>query len=415
MLRPLELFIGLRYTRAKRRNHFISFISFMSMLGIFLSLTVLITVLSVMNGFGEELRTRILGVISHVTITQGNNRLSDWQGLLEQVQDHEHVLGSAPYVMGQGLLTRGKGVSGAMVRGVVPQRETQVSVLHNKMVEGDLEALESGAFHIILGSSLANRLGATLGSQVTVLVPQALVTPAGILPTFKRFTVVGMFDVGMDEYDGGLALIHLEDAARLYRLGNQVSGVRLKLDDMFQARGVATSLADKLGPSYWAVDWTRQHANWFRAIKIEKRMMTIILLFIVAIAAFNIVSTLIMVVTDKQADIAILRTLGLSPASVMGVFMVQGSVIGIVGTLFGAIGGVVLAFNIETIVHTIERWFNTSFLADDVYYITDLPGQVHTNDVLVVTAISLAMSMLATLYPAWRAARVQPAEALRYE
>ena len=415
MIRPLELSIGLRYTRAKRRNHFISFISLTSMMGITLGVMALITVLSVMNGFGEELRNRILGVVSHVTITEGSKGLSQWQDVSQQLEGGAHIIGKAPYISGQGMLVHGKATHGVMVRGILPNAEPQVSDINKKMVSGNFEALEPGKFGIIIGSSLAWKLDVSEGSRITLMIPQALATPAGILPRFKRFKVIGIFDIGMYEYDSGLALVHMDDAARLYQMSNRVSGLRLKLDNLDLAPEVAHLLQAELGNRYVAYDWTREHANFFRALKIEKRVMLIILLLIVAVAAFNIVSTLVMVVTDKQADIAILRTLGFRPASIMGVFMVQGTLIGVIGTLMGTAFGILLALNVEQAVHSIEQLLGVTFLAADVYYISDLPSEIHTSDVITIATVSLVMSVIATLYPAWRASRVQPAQALRYE
>ena len=415
MIRPLEIFIGLRYTRAKRRNHFISFISFASMSGIFLGVAALITVLSVMNGFGKELRGRILGVVSHVTVTQGGNHLRDWQGVANRLKDKQHVIGLAPYVDGQGMLTKGRAVSGVMVRGILPEHEPGVSDLARGMKSGKLSDLKPGEFGIIIGSTLTWKLDLEVGRYVSLVIPQALSTPAGLLPRFKRFKVVGVFDVGMHEYDSGLVLMHMNDAARLYGIADGASGLRLKLDNLELAPAVADRFQEELGYQYVLRDWTREHANFFRALKIEKRVMTVILLLIVMVAAFNIVSTLVMVVQDKQSDIAILRTLGLRPASVMGVFMVQGTIIGVVGTLLGAAGGVALAYYIQDVVSFIEHLFGFTILAADVYYITDLPSDIHTEDVVTIVTASLFMGVLATVYPAWRASRVQPAQALRYE
>ena len=415
MIRPLEVFIGLRYTRAKRRNHFISFISSISILGIFLAVTVLITVLSVMNGFGTELRSRILGVVSHITVSKAGGRLDDWRELGREIARHPEVRGVAPYILGQGMVAHGKTVKGVMVRGVLPEKEPRVSRLGENMKAGALADLKPGEFGIIVGSALAWRLDVGVGSRVTLVIPQALVSPAGILPRFKRFKVVGIFDVGHHLYDSGLVLVHIRDAALLYHMGDTVSGLRLKLDDLYQAPRVAAEIESEFRAGYYARDWTYENPNFFKALKTEKRVMTIILLMIVAVAAFNIVSTLIMVVTDKQADIAILRTLGLSPASIMGVFMVQGTVIGTFGTLIGAAGGITLAYYVEDVVRFIERLFGVSFLSPDVYYITDLPSDIYVSDVLTITVASFAISILATLYPAWRASRVQPAKALRYE
>jgi len=385
------------------------------MAGITLGVMALITVLSVMNGFGEELRSRILGVVSHVTITEGSKGLSQWQNVSRQLEGEARIIGKAPYISGQGMLVKGKANRGVVVRGILPSAETQVSDISKKMVSGNFKALEPGKFGIILGSSLAWKLDVTEGSQVTLMIPQVLATPAGVLPRFKRFKVVGIFDIGMYEYDSGLALVHIEDAAKLYQMPNRVSGLRLKLDNLDQAPEVAYTLQVELGNRYVAYDWTREHANFFRALKIEKRVMLIILLLIVAVAAFNIVSTLVMVVTDKQADIAILRTLGFRPASIMGVFMVQGTLIGVIGTLMGTVFGILLALNVEQAVHFIEQILGITFLAADVYYITDLPSEIHASDVITIATASLIMGVIATIYPAWRASRVQPAQALRYE
>lgn len=415
MFRPLPLYIGLRYTRAKRRNHFISFISVTSMLGIALGVTALITVLSVMNGFENELRQRILGMTSHATIAAYQKPLVRWRELAEQAKQHPRVLGSAPYIQKEGMLIHATEVNGSLIRGILPEREPAVSSVGEKMITGRLEDLVPGEFGIILGVDLARILGVMSGDKVTLVTPSANVTPAGVLPRLKRFTVVGLFEVGMYEYDSAMALIHVEDAAKLFRMGNGVSGLRLKLDDMFLAPLVARELAKTIPGRYQISDWTRYHANFFRAVRTEKTVMFVILLLIVAVAAFNIVSTLVMVVTDKESDIAILRTLGLSPRNVILVFMVQGTVIGFVGTLLGLAGGVGLALNVETIVPAIEQLFNVQFLPADIYYISDLPSELHWDDVLKITGVSFCLSVLATLYPAWRASRTQPAEALRYE
>ncbi|HLQ25839.1 MAG TPA: lipoprotein-releasing ABC transporter permease subunit [Acidiferrobacterales bacterium] len=415
MIRPFEFLIGLRYTRAKRRNHFISFISFSSMSGIALGVTALITVLSVMNGFEKELRSRILGVASHITITGPGERLQDWRAVSKQVQQNHQVVGKAPYIMGQGMLARGKAVSGVLVRGILPAEEPQVSDLGKNMVIGKLADLRAHAFGIILGRELAWKLDADVGTQVSLIIPQGQVTPAGLLPRLKRFTVVGIFEIGMFEYDSGLVLMHIEDAAKLYQMGDEVTGLRLKVDDIYRAPFIGHEIETRLDADYRVRDWSREHANFFRALKIEKTVMFVILLLIVAVAAFNIISTLVMVVTDKRSDIAILRTLGVSPASIMGIFMVQGSIIGVIGTALGVIGGIALALNVETVVPFLERLFNTTFLAADVYYISELPSDMRWADVIRIAAVSLGISLLATIYPAWRAAQTQPAEALRYE
>jgi len=410
-----ELLVGLRYTRAKRRNHFISFISATSMAGIALGVAALIVVLSVMNGFQKELRARILGVASHVQISGADNRLADWQAVAKIAEREPQVVAAAPFVNAQGLLSAGQAVRGSVVRGILPAREDKVADIGSHMRAGRLDALKAGEFNIVLGSELARALGALLGDKVALIAPQGQVTPAGVIPRLKQFTVSGIFEVGMFEYDSGLALVHLEDAQKLFQLGDAVSGLRLRLDDLFAARSVARDLTVKLGRDFYATDWTRSHANFFRAVEIEKRVMFIILTLIVAVAAFNIVSTLVMLVTDKQADIAILRTLGASPGSIVQIFMVQGALIGVIGTVAGVVLGVLLGFNVATVVPFIENLLGFKFLAKDVYYISDLPSDVIFGDVVTIGLVSLVLSFLATLYPSWRASRVNPAEALRYE
>ena len=414
---PYELFIGLRYTRAKRRNHFISFISMTSMVGIALGVAALIVVLSVMNGFQNELRTRILGVASHLQISGINNELEDWPVVAERIRKQPEVLASAPYIMAQGMLSFGQAVQGTIVRGVLPEQEDQVAEIGAHIKAGDFNALRPGEFGIVLGADLARSLGVGVGDKVVVMAPQGQFTPTGVVPRLKQFRVVGIFQIGMYEYDAALALIHLEDAAKLYRMGEKVSGLRLKLADLDHAPLVARDLSRQLSPygSFYVSDWTEQHANFFRAVQMEKRVMFVILTLIVAVAAFNIVSTLVMAVTDKRADIAILRTLGASPRSIMQIFIVQGALIGVIGTLLGVVGGVLLALNVETIVPFIERLFGIQFLAKDVYYISDLPSELQWSDVAVITVVSLLLSLLATLYPSSRASRTNPAEALRYE
>lgn len=415
MLTPYELFVGLRYTRAKRRNHFISFISITSMLGIALGVTALIVVLSVMNGFQKELRARILGVASHVQIVGLGGALRDWEQVAAMAAQNPDVQATAPYVMAQGLISHEQSVQGTIVRGILPAAEDKVAEVGSHMKSGRLDALQAGRFGIVLGSELAASIGARMGERIVLIAPQGQVTPAGIMPRLKQFEVVGIFEVGMYEYDSGLAFIHLEDAQRLYRLEDKVSGVRLKLNDLFRAPAVARELTEILPGDAYVTDWTRSHANFFRAVQIEKRVMFIILLLIVAVAAFNIVSTLVMAVTDKQADIAILRTLGAAPGEIMRIFIVQGALIGVVGTFAGIVAGTVLALNIDVVVPAIERAFGVQFLARDVYYISDLPSDLHLSDVIVIGATSLVLSLLATLYPSYRASRINPAEALRYE
>jgi len=413
MFRPFPLFVGLRYTRAKRRNHFISFISLSSMLGIMLGIVALITVLSVMNGFHKEVRERILGMASHAVISGVNGPLTDWSEVAAEAERHPQVVGVAPFVETQIMLVNGQNVSGALLRGILPEEEPKVAEIAEAMKQGRLEDLAPGEFDIILGAELANAVGVRVGDKVTVVTPEVAVTPAGMVPRFKRFQVVGIFEVGMGEYDRGVALVHRDAAAKLVRLGSDVTGVRLKLDDLYQAPRIAREIAQSL-PGYYRVrDWTQQHRNFFSALQTEKRMMAIILFLIVAVAAFNIVSALVMVVTDKQSDIAILRTLGVSPGGVMAVFIIQGTAIGLVGTLLGIVGGVALAFNVEEIVAAIERAFDIRFLDPNIYYISRLPSDLHWADVWLISGSAFVLTVLATLYPAWRAARTHPAEALR--
>jgi len=412
---PYELLVGLRYTRAKGRNQFISFISLTSMLGIALGVAALIVVLSVMNGFQKELRARILGVASHVQITGYDNRLGGWQRVAKEAAENPQVVAAAPFVNGQAMLAFNGNVRGTIVRGVEPALEDKVADIGSHMLAGKLEALTPGSFGIVLGSELARAVGARNGDKVTLIAPQGLVTPAGLLPRVKQFTVVGIFEVGMFEYDAGLALVDLEDAQKLYQMGERVSGVRLKLADLMQSRVVARELSETLRGDLFISDWTRSHANFFRAVQIEKNMMFIILFLIVLVAAFNIVSTLVMAVTDKHADIAILRTLGASPVGIMKIFIVQGALLGVIGTLIGVVGGIVLALNVDVVVPFLERLFNVHFLSREVYYISELPSDLQHRDVIATAILSLVLSLLATIYPSWRASRVNPAEALRYE
>lgn len=415
MFKPAEIFIGLRYTFSRRSNHFISFISLVSMLGIALGVTVLITVLSVMNGFEQELRQRILGVVAHVTVMQGREGMHDWQQIAQIAQAKSVVTGSAPYVYREAMLTQGGNVAGSIVRGILPELEPQVSDLNNHMIRGNFDSLHPGEFGIILGSELAQNLGVTLDDKVMLVSPQAQFTAVGILPRLKRFTVVGIFEIDMREYDSALALIHIEDAARLFQMEDRVSGLRLKLDDLYLAPALANQLIEELPFGFQVTDWTRQHANFFRAVQMEKTVMFVILLLIVAVAAFNLVSTLVMMVADKKSDIAILRTLGFSPGKIMAVFIVQGGIIGVVGTMLGLLGGITLAANVESLVPAIESLFGMKFLSPDIYYIAEVPSDMRWRDVFKIGLVSLLLSLTATLYPAWRASRTQPAEALRYE
>ena len=410
-----ELLVGLRYTRAKRRNRFIGINSLVSMIGIFVGVWALIVVLSVMNGFQKEVRTRILGVASHVQISSIDNRLPDWRSIAALAAQHPRVRATAPFVQAQAMLAAGQAVRGALVRGILPEEEDKVADIGQHMRSGSLADLRPGEFGVILGADLARGLGVLPGDKLAMVAPQGLVTPAGVIPRLKQFTVVGSFEVGMADADAGLALVHLRDAQTLYQLGDAVSGVRLRLDDLFAARSVARELMARLPQNVFASDWTRSHANFFRAVEIEKRMMFIILTLIILVAAINIISTLVVAVTDKQADIAILRTLGAAPGSVMQIFIVQGMVIGIAGTLIGAGLGIVTALNIDVIVPAIESAFNIKFLSKDVYLIPELPSDLQAGDVGAIVLMALGLSFFATLYPSWRAARVNPAEALRYE
>ena len=385
------------------------------MLGIALGVAALITVLSVMNGFQKELRSRILGVASHVQISGADNTLSGWEKIAADSKLQKNVVAAAPYVMAQAMLALDSNVGGAIIRGIEPELEDQVADIGAHMKNGKLADLKAGEFGIVLGSELARSLHAFPGDKVVLISPQGQVTPAGLIPRLKQFKVVGIFEVGMFEYDNGLALIHLADAQKLYRMAGKVSGVRLKLDDLFQAPKVARDLTTMISADAYISDWTRSHANFFRAVQIEKTVMFVILLLIVAVAAFNIVSTLVMVVTDKQSDIAILRTLGASPKSIMQIFMVQGSLIGVFGTLIGVVVGVLLAKNIDVVVPTIERAFGVAFLDKSVYYISELPSELIWRDVGLIALVSFVLTLLATIYPSWSASRIKPADALRYE
>ena len=415
-----EFLVGLRYTRSRKRaqgrNRFISFISFVSMLGIALGVAALIVVLSVMNGFQEELRSRILGVASHVQVQRFDGGLEHWQQVADEAQRNPSVLASAPFVQEQGMLSFDTGVRGTIVRGVIPDAENKVADFASYMKIGSLDALQAGRFGIVLGRDLAQALGVQLGDKVTLIAPQGLVTPAAVLPRVKQFELVGVFEAGMFEYDSGLALVHIADAQALYRLGDAVSGVRLKLADLFAAPRVARELAAQITePGLSVSDWTRSHANFFRAVALEKTMMTLILFLIVAVAAFNIVSTLVMAVQEKYADIAILRTLGASPASIMTIFVLQGSIIGLVGLLAGVAGGLAIANNLDVVIPALETVTGATLWNKEIYYINELPSKVLPADVIGIVSVSFVLTLLAALYPSWRASQVNPAEALRYE
>ena len=385
------------------------------MLGIALGVTALITVLSVMNGFERELRERILGMTSHATVSAFEGGLHNWPQHAQLAERHPEVAGVAPYIEGEGMVRRGGMLSGILLRGIDPRHEQQVSDVGEHMVVGTLEALTPGDYQLVIGAELARAIGVGPGDKVDLMIPQASVTPAGLTPRFRRFTVAGVFEIGMYEYDRSLVYMHVRDAAALYRLGDAVTGLRLKLDDMFRAPIVSRELADLIPGFLFVQDWTQQHSNFFRAVRTEKLVMFIILSLIIAVAAFNIVSTLVMAVTDKQADIAILRTIGVTPGSITAIFMVQGTLIGVIGTAIGVAGGIALALNVETLVPALERALNQDFLQADVYYISDLPSELHWDDVLKITGLSLFLGLFSTIYPARRAAKVQPAEALRYE
>jgi len=414
-VRPYELFIALRYTRTKRRNHFISFISLISMLGMALGVCALIVVLSVMNGFQKEIRTRILGIAPHLQVNAESNDLVDWQPTLQVIKSHPQVVAAAPFINGQGMISFDQNVQGVMVRGILPQDEKRVIDISNKMKFGSLNDLQANDFGIALGSDLARSLGAHVGDKVLLISPQGQVTPAGMMPRLKQFHVAAIFEIGMAPYDNALALIHLSDAQRLYRMDGTVSGISARLHDLDLAPQVSAEIGRSLPRNTYVSDWTRQHANYFRAVQIEKKMMFIILSLIVAVAAFNIVSTMVMAVTDKRADIAILRTLGATPTSIMRIFIVQGVIIGLVGSVLGVAGGILLTLNIDTVVPFIEKVVGMHFLSKEVYFITELPSDLQCNDVLIVAGFSFLISLLATIYPSWRASKVQPAEALRYE
>ena len=415
---PYELQLGWRYTRAgraTRRNGFINFISGVSMLGIALGVAALIIVLSVMNGFQKEVRDRMLGVVSHIEIfSRDGQALQDIDAITQAARKNPQVVGAAPFIAAQALLARGEDMKGVLVRGIEPALEPQVTDIATTANKGALDRLVPGEFGIVLGGDLARSLYVREGDTVTLIAPGGQVTPAGVVPRLKQFKVVGTFDSGHYEYDSALAMIHVQDAAKVFRLEGP-SGIRLKLKDLHQARQVADELAATLPGSFLIRDWTRQNRTWFAAVQVEKRMMFIILTLIVAVAAFNLVSTLVMTVTDKRADIAILRTLGSSPRSIMGIFVVQGAMVGVIGTLGGLLLGLGIAYNIDVIVPALEKLFQASFLPKDIYLISRMPSDPQQSDIVPITIISLILAFAATLYPSWRASRVNPAEALRYE
>lgn len=414
---PYELALGWRYTRAgraTRRNGFISFISGVSMLGIALGVAALIIVLSVMNGFQKEVRDRMLSVVSHIEVFAPDGQaMQDVETAIAQAKSHPQVVGAAPFVSAQALLARGEDMKGVLVRGIDPAREGEVTDLAatNTPV---LQRLTPGSFHVVLGQELARQLGVREGDSITLVAPSGQVTPAGVVPRLKQMTVVGFFNSGHYEYDAALVMLHYQDAQRIFRLEGP-SGIRLKLDNLHDAPRVAQELAGQLTEMLYLRDWTQQNRTWFAAVQVEKRMMFIILTLIVAVAAFNLVSTLVMTVTDKRADIAILRTLGASPASIMGIFMVQGAMVGVIGTMAGLLLGLGIAFNVDVIVPAIERALGATFLPQDIYLISTMPSDPQRSDIMPIAVISLILAFVATIYPSWRASRVNPAEALRYE
>ncbi len=410
-----EFWIGNRYVRSRSGNNFVSLISAISMLGIAVAVAALIVVLSVVNGFERELQSRLLAMTAHASIEMADGRLEDWRGWVGQAEADIEVAAAAPFVNGQGLLVLRNRMSGAQISGIEPRLEIRVSSVADALTSGDLASLEAGTFNIVLGTELADELRASVGDKVTLNLAEGLVTPAGVLPRTKRFTVSGIYRIGMYEFDRRVAFINIEDAQRLFRLDDDVTGIRLSVTDIYQAPQVVRKVALGKGGGVMISDWTRRHINFFRSIQITKSILFVILLMVVAVAAFNIVSTLVMVVKDKQSDIAILRTIGATPSEILRIFITQGSVIGVLGTIGGVALGVLLSLNLENIVAFMEATFGIKFLAADVYFISDLPADVRTGDVIQVAAIALVLALLSTLYPAWRGARTLPAEALRYE
>jgi lipoprotein-releasing system permease protein len=415
MFQPKELFIGLRYIRARRKSHFVSFIAFISIAGVALGVFALIVVLSVMNGFGNELRDRTLSMTSHATISGYDGYVRDWRSLLAKAEQNAEVVAAAPYIRKEVMLSNGRRVSGSLVRGIQPEMESRVSLVESKMISGSLMDLKPGEYGIVVGKELANSLGVYEGDRITVITPQASITAVGVMPRLRRFSVVGVFEVGMHQYDSAMAYMHLEDAAKLFSYEDKVNGVRLKFTDLFDAPRITRDIEHDFGEDYWVKDWSKQHKNFFRALQTEKTVMFIILLMMVSVAALNIVSTLMMTVTDKESDIAILRALGMRPSSIMTIFIIQGAFIGLFGTIIGVSAGVPVALNVFEIVSWLEQLFNTDFLPSDVYYISDISADVKVSEVITYALSAFSVTILATIYPAWRASRTLPAEALRYE
>lgn len=410
-----EFWIGSRYVRSRSSNGFVSLISAISMLGITIAVAVLILVLSVVNGFERELQDRLLAMTAHASIEDAGGRLQDWRSWVEKAEEHVEVAAAAPFVTGQGLLVLRDRLSGVQFSGIDPQLESRVSSVDDAVISGDLASLQAGSFNIVLGVELADELRASIGDKVTMTLAEGLVTPAGVVPRTKRFTVSGIYRIGMYEFDRRVAFVNIEDSQRLFRLAEDVSGIRLSVTDIYRASQVVRAVALDAGGGVMVSDWTRRNVNFFRSIQITKSILFVILLMVVAVAAFNIVSTLVMVVKDKQSDIAILRTVGATPAHILRIFVTQGSIIGVLGTLGGVILGVLLSLNLESIVGFMEATFGIKFLAADVYFISDLPADLRIADVVQISAIALVLALLSTLYPAWRGARTSPAEALRYE
>lgn len=416
MFNPFYAFVGYRYTRAKRKNHFISFISLISVVGVALGVSVLITVLSVMNGFNREIRAQILTGTPHITVGKLTGPLLDWQPLINTLTTHREVVGVAPFILGQGMLSNGNSgrVQGVLIKGIDPNQVNEVYPLATRMKEGTLTALKAREYNIVVGRTLALNMGVQVGDKISLIVPEASVTPAGMLPRIKRFNVAGIFEIG-DLFDGSQAFIHLSDADKLFRMNGSISGVQLKLKDELEAPTLVKNLYQTFNQDYWITDWTQDFGSFFKALQIQKTVMLFILLLIIAVAAFNLVSSLVMMVTDKRSDIAIMRALGASRGTIMGIFMAQGTMVGLLGTVSGVLFGLYMAYHVTGWTNSIQQMFNIELVSRDVYLVNFLPSEVHSADVILVAGITLCLSFLATLYPAWRAANVQPAEALRYE